>query len=230
MKMFYIDFYTSLTYDGDVLVRYPLPCLALALLLVAQLLVAGITRTVPAPFRDTAAQIPDPALSSFTLTAPEIDGDIQDSEWAGAAKLDIVMSGSDSDIPGSIRVMNDENNLYIALTIQDNSSLYSNILQLRFDDNHDGLLAPGEDVFYYDPLSPTNFDSFVIADPLELVGYDRTLEAPWMETSRRQKGQIAIIMNFHTPCVHLMMIMIFAFLQEVAWESLSCTVCLELNL
>jgi K319-like protein len=110
-------------------------------------------------------------LFAFTSIPPDIDGDIQDTEWTSAAKQDIVMSNSESDIPGTIYVMNDANNLYIALEID--SSIDAK-LQIRFDDNHDGLLDLEEDVFSYDPISPANFDSFIgsVEEFSDLVEYD----------------------------------------------------------
>ena len=143
-------------------VSHLLHFLALALLFVTQVTI-GTIGFLPVLLGHAEGHGDSTALFAFASTPPEIDGVIQDSEWASAAKLDIVMSNSGYDIPATIKVMNDANNLYMALEVEDDASIDVGILQIRFDDNHDGLLDPEEDVFHYDPKSPTNFDSFLAA-------------------------------------------------------------------
>ncbi|MGH9878789.1 MAG: hypothetical protein ACRD5H_14245, partial [Nitrososphaerales archaeon] len=92
------------------------------------------------------------SLSASTSTPPTIDGIIETAEWSDASSLDIVLQGGDAArerdvgyIDATIYVMNDHRNLYIALKTTD-TSLTGRGVTISFDDNHNGLREPGEDV------------------------------------------------------------------------------------
>jgi len=108
------------------------------------------------------------SLSSFTSTAPTIDGIIGATEWANAAKVDFSFL-FDRFGGGTIYVMNDDKNLYIAVKVADNSLTGRN-LELDFDNDHRGIRATGDDIktldqnsFYDFYVSAVPPDSYAIA-------------------------------------------------------------------
>src|SRR6185503_7505283 len=64
-------------------------------------------------------QAEDQSISGFTMNAPSIDGYIDSSEWSDAAKLNVTLTGSVADIPATVYIMNDDSNIYLAMSIVD---------------------------------------------------------------------------------------------------------------
>jgi len=110
-------------------------------------------RTIPT----AAADAPGISLSAFASTPPLIDGTIEPNEWANAARMDFV--GVYGVIHGTIYVMNDAKNLYIAIRIAD-TQLEGRDLNISIDNNHDGTYDVGEtDFTWY--IGMTSFDRYV---------------------------------------------------------------------
>ena len=74
-------------------------------------------------------------------TTPTIDGVIGAGEWTDATPYDVTIAG----LPGTVRFKHDANFLYVAMTMTDDSG-GSKEMGVFFDDNHDGIKDPGEDV------------------------------------------------------------------------------------
>jgi len=84
------------------------------------------------------------SLSGFTSIPPNIDGILQPNEWVHASRQDFVTI--DNKVSGTMYVMNDKTNLYIALSIKDKSdSIRSKMI--FFDNNHTGQIQIGDSVW-----------------------------------------------------------------------------------
>lgn len=81
------------------------------------------------------------SLSAAALVAPTIDGIIDEAEWEDAARRDFVSAG----LAGTIFVMNDSTNLYIAVKAPRNVAP-----ELLFDNNHNGLMEVYDDLISFD--------------------------------------------------------------------------------
>jgi len=79
-------------------------------------------------------------LMAYTEKPPIIDGILESAEWSKADMLDNSI--------GTIYVMNDDTNLYIALKISDNS-LDERSVSIFFDNVHNGQLDVGDDIISY---------------------------------------------------------------------------------
>ena len=79
--------------------------------------------------------------AATAATTPTIDGVIGDGEWTDAASYDVTFNG----LPGTVRFKHDAGFLYVAMTVTDLSG-GSKEMGAFFDDNHDGIKDPGEDV------------------------------------------------------------------------------------
>lgn len=75
------------------------------------------------------------AIGSYTPAAPTIDGAISPGEWANAEKKDFDLGSGRT---GTIYVMNDLTNLYMALEISDPHTGNDGVIFL-FDDDNDGV-------------------------------------------------------------------------------------------
>jgi hypothetical protein len=87
-------------------------------------------------------------LSAYTNTTPTIDGNIQASEWADAATATIGPFGPGNIYSGTLYMMNDGVNLYIAVVIQGDGDLGSDDnVRFYFDNDNGGEMArePGDD-------------------------------------------------------------------------------------
>jgi len=85
-------------------------------------------------------------LSAWTATPPTIDGVMATGEWDAAASAEFTIVHN----PATIYVMNDANNLYIAIKIQDDDA-YSDRVSIIFDNDHSGgSLAVNDDCFRVD--------------------------------------------------------------------------------
>ncbi|MFY3741690.1 MAG: hypothetical protein HMLIMOIP_002149 [Candidatus Nitrosomirales archaeon] len=86
------------------------------------------------------------SFSALASVAPTIDGTIDETEWADADRKDFTSGG----YAGTVFVMNDSTNLYIALRTAD-----VRLPEIYFDNNHNGLME------VYDDLIDTWQDSGV---------------------------------------------------------------------
>jgi WD40 repeat protein len=84
-----------------------------------------------------------PVLYQGTVaaTAPTIDGTLGDGEWAGAPSSFLLFG----ELSGSVRFRHDSEYLYVALTVAD-GAVGAKSIGVYFDDDHDGVKDPGEDV------------------------------------------------------------------------------------
>lgn len=99
-----------------------------------------------------------PQLAAHSLYPPlegtgtaQIDGVMSAGEWDAAGRLDFLASVPPEDgggaTPATLRVMTDETQLYLAVTVQRPS--YGGVTQsiFQFDNDHDGVLfEPGDDI------------------------------------------------------------------------------------
>ena len=74
-------------------------------------------------------------------TTPTINGSIGAGEWSDTPSYDVTFEG----VPGTVRMKHDAEFLYVAMTATDDSS-GDKSMGVLFDDNHDGIKDPGEDV------------------------------------------------------------------------------------
>ena len=80
--------------------------------------------------------------SSWTTSPPTIDGTLESVEWVDATKINITYHSWDN---CSMFVMNDEENLYIAFNVANdttNDISRQDVAQLGFDGDRDNLIAP----------------------------------------------------------------------------------------
>ena len=88
-------------------------------------------------------------ISGWAYDAPSVNGMLNAGEWADATEVDLTAADRSNEVEGTILVMNDETNLYIAIdawgdTHEDSSDESS----VSFDTGNDGLLSDGgEDQF-----------------------------------------------------------------------------------
>ncbi len=91
----------------------------------------------PEEFGDIVVASLPPTLAAFASTVPAIDGNIDtSSEWASAATTQINFGWTYS---GTLYVMNDEENLYIAAKISDADLTQGDILVILFDNDNNGI-------------------------------------------------------------------------------------------
>ena len=80
-------------------------------------------------------------VGATAATIPTIDGVIGAGEWTDTTPYDVTIAG----LPGTVRFKHDDQYLYVAMTMTDDSG-GSKEMGAFFDDNHDGIKDPGEDV------------------------------------------------------------------------------------
>jgi Tol biopolymer transport system component len=86
----------------------------------------------------------DPAIdfrAATATTTPTIDGVIGAGEWTDTAAYDVTIEGR----PITVRFKHDAEFLYVALTVTEDSGSTTS-MGILFDDNHDGIKDPGEDM------------------------------------------------------------------------------------
>jgi hypothetical protein len=77
----------------------------------------------------------------LATTTPTVDGALSNGEWTDAPAYPVTFGA----LSGTVRFKHDAQYLYVALTVMD-SGTGSKSGSFFFDDNHDGLKQPGEDV------------------------------------------------------------------------------------
>ena len=84
-----------------------------------------------------------PTLSAWCSAAPTIDGAVGATEWENAAHAPIAIGWT---FVGDIWIMNDAENLYLAIKIADSSLTAMDRVYIAFDNNNDGVRADGDDI------------------------------------------------------------------------------------
>ncbi|MDW8040108.1 MAG: hypothetical protein RMJ03_01625 [Nitrososphaerota archaeon] len=99
-------------------------------------------------------------LSAWARKPPKIDGVIEDEEWSAAAKIDFNMTSYN----GTIYVMNDGGNLYLAAKIADNDfgATFSDfdVFMFLFDNDNDGVPERGDDGLFCFTITGPPYDVF----------------------------------------------------------------------
>jgi hypothetical protein len=84
------------------------------------------------------------SLSAFTSTPPIIDGTMSPGEWAAADTINFV--STDQTIVHTLYVMNDMNNLYLAVMREDTTpATAADSVTFVFDNNNNGVIETGDD-------------------------------------------------------------------------------------
>jgi len=84
------------------------------------------------------------SLSAFTSTPPIIDGTMSPGEWAAADTINFV--STDQTIVHTLYVMNDMNNLYLAVMREDTTpATAADWVTFVFDNNNNGVIETGDD-------------------------------------------------------------------------------------
>ena len=80
-------------------------------------------------------------VGATAATTPTIDGMIGAGEWIDTPSYDVTFEG----LPGTVRFKHDADFLYVAMTVTDDAGGATE-MGVFFDDNHDVIKDPGEDV------------------------------------------------------------------------------------
>jgi hypothetical protein len=106
-------------------------------------IVAVILSTLASPV-PAAAHVDLAVTSGFTSERPVIDGILQSGEWQASTSFTFPVLGFGRS-PGTVYVMHDETDLFIALAMPDDQRGL-NGFRVTFDDNHNDVLDTGEDM------------------------------------------------------------------------------------
>ena len=104
----------------------------------------------------------DPAVSLTGSGTATIDGVMNSGEWDSAGRVSFLMNIPGGTTPATFYSMSDANNLYLALRIQ-RPVMDSISMSVEFDNDHDGVREPGDDVLGLNtsPFGPPSiFDVF----------------------------------------------------------------------
>lgn len=110
----------------------------------------------------------DVLLSAWTWNQPTIDGVINAAEWSAAAKINFSLTASSLVYNGTIYVMNDYENLYLAAKITDDdfgtNESTVDIFGFFFENDHDGIPhEQGDDGLVCASISGLPLDIFYVA-------------------------------------------------------------------
>lgn len=99
------------------------------------------------------AHAPGVELKAFTSTPPIIDGIMSLGEWDDADTMDFNSTSYSSPTPHTLYVMNDMDNLYLAIRRYDETPGESgDFVIFTFDNDNDGLIEDGDDrILLYSP-------------------------------------------------------------------------------
>ncbi|MEM3578900.1 MAG: hypothetical protein QXL54_01590 [Candidatus Bathyarchaeia archaeon] len=132
----------------------------IAPLLLAFLLLAVVLQTGSVIHFSSVIAQEGPILSAWTHKPPKIDGNIEDEEWSTAAKVDFNITSYN----GTIYVMNDGGNLYLAAKITDDdfgTGPYTrDVFMFIFDNDNDGVPEKGDDGLFCFTISGPPYDVF----------------------------------------------------------------------
>ncbi|MBX5321566.1 MAG: hypothetical protein QHH12_00110 [Candidatus Bathyarchaeota archaeon] len=137
-------------------------------------------------------------LSAWTCKPPKIDGVIDEEEWSTAAKIDFNITNYN----GTIYVMNDGGNLYLAAKITDDDfgtdfNTYD-VFMFLFDNDNDGSPEKGDDGLFCFSISGPPYDMFYnVTEPNAWPG--DTLDGGTADGSHDETGDN--VYNYFE-CVH----------------------------
>ena len=80
-----------------------------------------------------------------------IDGVMTVNEWRNAASIELMVNVPGGRTPATPYVMNDNQNLYVALKFKRGALDPGNTLTIELDANRSGILDVGDDVFLFAP-------------------------------------------------------------------------------
>jgi len=103
----------------------------------------GVTTQNTTGWGDIVVVSAPPTLSAWCSAAPTIDGAVGATEWENAAHAPIAIGWT---FVGDIWIMNDAENLYLAIKIADSSLTAMDRVYIAFDNNNDGVRADGDDI------------------------------------------------------------------------------------
>ncbi|HXK36109.1 MAG TPA: hypothetical protein VJ553_00830, partial [Candidatus Paceibacterota bacterium] len=121
-------------------------------------LLDGVSVTTSAYQNETFDQTVPRIVSSWTDSAPAMDGAMTAGEWADATSVSLGAADTRNLVYGTLLVMNDDTNLYIAYDAFGDTHEDSNDWgAIGFDTGNDGVLTDGhEDAFLLSGWNPTN--------------------------------------------------------------------------
>jgi hypothetical protein len=90
--------------------------------------------------------------SGWAGTAPTIDGTFSSKEWQSATAIpfNITYNIVPQTKPGVLYVMNDAQNLYLGIKVNDTDFNPGDVLEFFFDNNNTGVMTAGDKVLQYD--------------------------------------------------------------------------------
>ena len=103
----------------------------------------GVTTQDTTGWGDIVVASAPPTLSAWCAVAPAMDGAVGATEWEDAAHAPIAIGWT---FVGDIWIMNDAENLYLAVKIADSSLTTMDRIYFAFDNNNDGTRAVGDDI------------------------------------------------------------------------------------
>jgi len=104
---------------------------------------------------------PVTSLSAWTSNPPTVDGVLSLGEWDNAATVEFVIKYlvGEPTTNGTLYVMNNADNLYLAVKIEDDNLNIGDVLDFHFDNDNDGIREDGDDVLGFD-VNYGFYDSF----------------------------------------------------------------------
>ena len=114
-------------------------------------------------------------FQGWAPTPPSINGDIAASEWETAASSTFTLTIGGNPYAGTLYVMNDATNLYLAVKIADatfSADPTPDAVAFYFDSNHNGIYQPGEDSIVLFSGATGFVDRFLQAMPTMKVDVD----------------------------------------------------------
>ena len=110
------------------------------------------TASPPTP---TSTPTPTPTpIPPFGFGTAAIDGRLSLGEWDNAVTYDFPVNVSEGGTtPGTLLVMNDESNLYLAVRFARTTVEPRNLIFFSFDNHNDGVSEDGDDYIRFDTLS-----------------------------------------------------------------------------
>lgn len=126
--------------------------------------------TVFIPISLVKSHAPGVELEAFTSTSPMIDGIISPGEWDAAATIDF--TSTDFPIPHTLYVMNDMDNLYLAVRRYDETpATAGDWVTFVFDNDNDGLMEDGDDRLYVSAPPPGTFDDWFYSGAIPVADW-----------------------------------------------------------
>ncbi len=127
---------------------------AATLVLLSLLLVGALSTTALRPSENShhPKTQPHKFVPGWASSPPTVDGILSPGEWRASNSVDFNISYNIGNpvTTGTLYVMNDARNLYLALKIRDSTFNAGDNLDLFFDNNNTGVQKDGDDVLQFD--------------------------------------------------------------------------------